>query len=91
MAGPWGQGFPGPLFDGRFRVLNQRLVGEKHLKLLLEPVAGGPLLDGIAFNIDSRLWPGNSVHTVEWAYRLEVNEFRSNRSMQLLTQHILPL
>ncbi|CRL46270.1 Single-stranded-DNA-specific exonuclease RecJ [Sodalis glossinidius str. 'morsitans'] len=90
-GGPWGQGFPDPLFDGRFRVLNQRLVGEKHLKLLLEPVAGGPMLDGIAFNIDSRLWPDNSVHTVELAYRLEVNEFRGNRSLQLLIQHIWPL
>lgn len=90
-GGPWGQAFPDPLFDGRFRVLNQRLVGEKHLKLLLEPLAGGPMLDGIAFNIDPRLWPDNSVHTVELAYKLEVNEFRGNRSLQLLIQHIWPL
>ncbi|OZI14237.1 single-stranded-DNA-specific exonuclease RecJ [Sodalis-like symbiont of Philaenus spumarius] len=90
-GGPWGQGFPDPLFDGRFRVLHQRLVGEKHLKLLLESVKGGPMLDGIAFNIDLRLWPDNSVHTVELAYKLEVNEFRRNRSLQLLIQHIWPL
>lgn len=90
-GGPWGRAFPDPLFDGRFRVLNQRLVGEKHLKLLLEPLAGGPMLDGIAFNIDPRLWPDNSVHTVEVAYKLEVNEFRGNRSLQLLIQHIWPL
>ncbi|OIV47132.1 single-stranded-DNA-specific exonuclease RecJ, partial [Sodalis sp. TME1] len=90
-GGPWGQAFPDPLFDGRFRVLNQRLVREKHLKLLLEPLAGGPMLDGIAFNIDPRLWPDNSVHTVELAYKLEVNEFRGNRSLQLLIQHIWPL
>ncbi|CAK8736969.1 Single-stranded-DNA-specific exonuclease RecJ [Sodalis praecaptivus] len=49
------------------------------------------MLDGIAFNIDPRLWPDNSVHTVELAYKLEVNEFRGNRSLQLLIQHIWPL
>ncbi|MGU0016533.1 hypothetical protein ACVXG9_19250 [Escherichia coli] len=47
-AGPWGQMFPEPLFDGHFRLLQQRLVGERHLKVMVEPVGGGPLLDGIA-------------------------------------------
>ena len=47
-AGPWGQMFPEPLFDGRFRLLQQRLVGERHLKVMVEPVDGGPLLDGIS-------------------------------------------
>lgn len=91
-GGPWGQDFPDPLFDGRFRVLNQRLVGKKHLKLLLEPLAaGGPVLDGIAFNIDLCLWPDNRVHIIEIAYKLDVNEFRGNRSLQLSIQHIWPL
>ncbi|CUX96522.1 single-stranded-DNA-specific exonuclease RecJ [Candidatus Doolittlea endobia] len=90
-GGPWGQGFPDPLFDGRFRVLEQHLVGKKHLKLLLKPVTGGPMLDGVAFNIDSRLWPDNSVHTVELAYKLEVKEFHAHRSLQLLIQYICPL
>ena len=56
-AGPWGQMFPEPLFDGRFRLLQQRLVGERHLKVMVEPVGGGPLLDGIAFNVDPRCRP----------------------------------
>lgn len=90
-GGPWGQDFPDPLFDGRFRVLNQQLVGKKHLKLLLEPLSGGPVFDGIAFNIDVLLWPDNRVHTVEVAYKLDVNEFHGNRSLQLLIQHIWPL
>ena len=47
-AGP-GQMFPEPLFDGRFCLLQQRIVGERHLKVTVEPVGGGPLLDGIAF------------------------------------------
>ncbi len=60
-AGPWGQMFPEPLFDGRFRLLQQRLVGERHLKVMVEPVDGGPLLDGIAFNVDTSIWPDNGV------------------------------
>lgn len=90
-AGPWGQMFPEPLFDGRFRVLQQRLVGERHLKLMLEPVGGGPLLDGIAFNVDTTCWPDNGVREVEIAYKLDVNEFRGNRSVQLIIDNIWPL
>ncbi|HEI8868468.1 TPA: single-stranded-DNA-specific exonuclease RecJ [Serratia odorifera] len=89
-GGPWGQAFPEPTFDGRFRILQQRLVGEKHLKLMVEPLGGGPLLDGIAFNVDTTLWPDSSVREVELAYKLDVNEFRGNRSVQLLIQHIWP-
>ena len=59
---PWGQMFPEPLFDGHFGLLQQRLVGERHLKVMVEPVGGGPLLDGIAFNVDTALWPDNGVH-----------------------------
>ncbi|MCR0997316.1 MAG: single-stranded-DNA-specific exonuclease RecJ [Serratia rubidaea] len=89
-GGPWGQAFPEPTFDGKFRILQQRLVGEKHLKLMVEPLGGGPLLDGIAFNVDTTLWPDSSVREVELAYKLDVNEFRGNRSVQLLIQHLWP-
>lgn len=90
-AGPWGQAFPEPLFDGRFRLLQQRLVGERHLKVMVEPLGGGPLLDGIAFNVDTVLWPDSSVREVELAYKLDVNEFRGKRSVQLLIEHLWPL
>ncbi|KAA8998228.1 single-stranded-DNA-specific exonuclease RecJ [Affinibrenneria salicis] len=90
-AGPWGQAFPEPTFDGHFRILQQRLVGERHLKVMVEPLNGGPLLDGIAFNIDTRLWPDSSVREAELAYKLDVNEFRGKRSVQLLIQHLWPL
>lgn len=89
-GGPWGQAFPEPTFDGKFRILQQRLVGEKHLKLMVEPLSGGPLLDGIAFNVDTTLWPDSSVREVELAYKLDVNEFRGNRNVQLLIQHLWP-
>lgn len=90
-AGPWGQMFPEPLFDGRFRLLQQRLVGERHLKVMVEPVGGGPLLDGIAFNIDTTCWPDNGVREVELAYKLDINEFRGNRSLQIIIDDIWPL
>lgn len=89
-GGPWGQAFPEPTFDGKFRILQQRLVGEKHLKLMVEPLGGGPLLDGIAFNVDTTLWPDSSVREVELAYKLDINEFRGNRNVQLLIQHLWP-
>lgn len=90
-AGPWGQMFPEPLFDGRFRLLQQRLVGERHLKVMVEPVGGGPLLDGIAFNVDTACWPDNGVREVELAYKLDINEFRGNRSLQLIIDNIWPI
>ncbi|WXT19535.1 single-stranded-DNA-specific exonuclease RecJ [Salmonella enterica subsp. enterica serovar Infantis] len=90
-AEPWGQMFPEPLFDGRFRLLQQRLVGERHLKVMVEPVGGGPLLDGIAFNIDTTCWPDNGVREVELAYKLDINEFRGNRSLQIIIDDIWPL
>ena len=90
-AGPWGQMFPEPLFDGEFRLLQQRLVGERHLKVMLEPVGGGPLLDGIAFNVDTSCWPDNGVRQVNIAYKLDVNEFRGNRSVQLIIENLWPL
>jgi len=83
-AGPWGQAFPAPLFDGEFRILQQRLVGEKHLKMVLE--IEGKAIDAIAFNIDIKVWPNPMIKSVYCAYRLDVNEFRGNRTVQLLVE-----
>jgi len=90
-AGPWGQAFPEPAFDGKFKLLQQRLVGERHLKVMVEPLGGGPLIDGIAFNVDTTLWPDTSVRQVELAYKLDINEYRGNRSVQLIIDHLWPV
>ncbi|HHC6588315.1 TPA: single-stranded-DNA-specific exonuclease RecJ [Vibrio parahaemolyticus] len=91
-GGPFGQAFPEPIFDGEFKVLHQKLVGEKHLKLMLEPLYKGHptnvMIDGIAFNVDLRRWPDASVKTVRLAYKLDLNEFRGNQSLQLMIDHI---
>ena len=91
QGGPWGQAFPEPLFDGEFKILQQRLVGEKHLKMMVEPKQGGPLLDAIAFNVDTRYYPDLSVKTARFVYKLDINEFRGNRDVQLLVDYIEPL
>ena len=90
FAGPWGQHFPEPVFDGIFQVVSQRIVGEKHLKLVLFPADGSVLLDAIAFNVDLETWPDQSIERVEIAYRLDVNEYRGQRSVQLMVEHIVP-
>jgi len=83
-AGPWGQGFPAPLFDGNFKLLQQRLVGEKHLKMTLQ--IDNRVIDAIAFNVDRQFWPNAMVKKVYCAYRLDINEFRGARSVQMLVE-----
>ena len=87
-AGPWGQHFPEPVFHGVFQLVQQRLVGEKHLKMVLKSECGSLTLDGIAFNIDRELWPNPTVRWADLAYKLDVNEFRGRESVQLLVAHI---
>ncbi|WP_137974240.1 single-stranded-DNA-specific exonuclease RecJ [Pseudomonas sp. F(2018)] len=89
-AGPWGQHFPEPLFHGVFQIVNQRVVGEKHLKLVLKTECGGQTLDGIAFNVDRDTWPNPNVRWVELAYKLDVNEYQGRESVQLLVAHLAP-
>ncbi len=90
FAGPWGQHFPEPLFDGEFTLVNQRLVGQKHLKLVVMPIGSDIAIDAIAFNVDLDQWPNEATRTVQLAYRLDVNEFRGNRSLQLMVENLAP-
>ncbi|MES2821200.1 MAG: single-stranded-DNA-specific exonuclease RecJ [Pseudomonadota bacterium] len=89
-AGPWGQHFPEPMFHGVFQLVQQRIVGERHLKVVLKSECGSAQLDGIAFGVDRDVWPNPTVRWVELAYKLDVNEFRGNESVQLLISHIAP-
>ncbi len=93
-AGPWGQGFPEPVFDGTFTVLEARILAGRHLKMRLEPTgtAARRGIDAIAFGqagdaLDPAVRPGRRLQV---AYRLEVNDFRGVESMQLNCQNILP-
>ncbi len=97
-AGPWGQGFPEPMFDGAFRIIDARIVGGKHLKLQLREAAapgaaapGAAALEAIAFGYvggaaeDPSVRPGAEVRL---AYRLEVNEYGGMERVQLNCQHL---
>jgi len=89
-AGPWGQHFPEPLFHGVFQLVEQRVVGERHLKVVLKSECGSVRLDGIAFGVDREVWPNPSARWVELAYKLDVNEYRGIESVQLMIAHISP-
>jgi len=89
-AGPWGQGFPEPLFDGEFQLMDQRLVGSKHLKMMVKHESG-VLIDAIAFNVDLDQWPNSQCRHVNLAYKLDINEFRGRTSLQLMVEGVLAL
>ena len=85
-AGPWGQNFSEPLFDDTFTLIQQRIVGEKHLKITVQKQE--QLFDGIIFNIDTKVWPNSQAKKVHLAYKLDVNEFRGKRTVQLMVEDI---
>ncbi|MBQ0730272.1 MAG: single-stranded-DNA-specific exonuclease RecJ [Oleispira antarctica] len=88
-AGPWGQQFPEPIFDGQFMIINQKIVGSNHLKLTLGIPGTQHCIDGIAFNIDLDEWTDESCQKITCAYQLDINEFRGMQSVQLMIRHII--
>ena len=88
-AGPWGQAFPEPMFDDVFRVSQCQLMKDKHLKMTVFHRASQQPLTAIKFNVD----PGIDVATLQYAhlaYRLQPNEFRGRRSLNLIVEHMEP-
>jgi single-stranded-DNA-specific exonuclease len=88
QGGPWGQAFAEPVFEGDFQIVQQRLVGEKHLKLVLRHPSGLDL-DAIYFNVDLAIWPNGSIGAVKAAFVLDINEFRHQLNVQLLIRELL--
>ena len=89
-GGPWGMGFPEPLFHGRFRVTESRVVGEKHLKMTLSPEGSGKTVSGICFNLVS---PGDQppqLNLIRAIYRLDTSQFRGRQTLQLIIQSVEP-
>jgi single-stranded-DNA-specific exonuclease len=83
-AGPWGQSFPEPLFDGEFEVLERRIVGERHLKLRLCPHPNGTPLAAIVFGQVKGAEVGQRIRAV---YRLSVNEYGGLRSPEVVIEY----
>lgn len=88
LSGPWGQMFPEPCFDGVFDILQQRIVGEKHLKLMVREPSSGLLLDAICFFVDLDKWPNHKAAKARLVYKLDINEFRGQRNLQLMVDYI---
>ena len=85
-AGPWGQGFEEPIFYGEFELVDQKVVGERHLKCRLKLEGDTQVHDAIAFfqtPLDSQ--------QVEVAYKLSINIWRGDTSLQLVVEQINPL
>jgi len=83
-SAPWGQGFEEPIFYGDFEILDQKVVGEKHLKCTLKLIDSSAIFEGIAFfqeKLESK--------KVRVAYKLNVNSFRGNESLQLMIESIV--
>jgi len=85
-AGPWGQEFPEPLFEGRFELVKQRIVGEKHLKMTLKLPQSSQQFDAIAFNRRSEGWRTGDHLTI--VYRLGINDYHYGPPIQLIVEHI---
>ena len=88
FAAPWGQNFPSPIFDNHFTIINKRILKDRHLKLLLRPKGLNHTVSAIIFNAELDNWPeeNTSVHLL---YKLEVNEFRGDSSLQLMIERLL--
>ena len=82
QACPWGQGFPQPVFDDKFEIVEQRIVGGKHLKLKLRPLDSARVIDAIAFGHD-RLVEGRHKQI---AYRIDVNVYRGLETVQYIVE-----
>lgn len=86
-AGPWGQGFPEPVFHGVFDVIQIRVLKDKHLKLVLRQENGQLLIDAVSFFVER---PENWLGTrqIKTAYKLDINEFRNQRNLQFILQYL---
>jgi single-stranded-DNA-specific exonuclease len=83
-GGPWGQGFPEPMFDGEFSIKNWRWLKDVHLRLDLE-AGDGRMVEAIAFN--SEFTEPEAGGRIRAAYRLSINEYFGDGRLQLIVEH----
>ena len=91
-GGPWGQSFPEPSFDGVFNIRNARVIGERHVKMWVEPPSSGRSFDAVAFNLLAEGGEGELPSGLaQLIYRLDVNAYQGERRLQLMVEHLLPV
>ena len=84
---PWGQKFPQPVFEGRFKVVDFRWLKDSHLKLRLS-LDNGQVVDAIAFGAKDKFEFNPMLDDVRLVYELERNVFNGNVSLQLQIVHL---
>lgn len=89
--GPWGQNFPEPVFDGKFTIIDESVLAGKYLKFLLMPEGSEQSFEAVAFNVDIETWPSQQCEIAHVVYRLDINEFRERRKLQLMIEQIEPI
>lgn len=90
-AMPWGQHCPEPLFEGSFTLIDQRIVGGKHLKLMLQHTTSQKNIDAIQFKTDLSRWPDYHCQEIKAVFRLDINEYKGVQRLQLIIDHIEPV
>ena len=83
----WGNGFVPPVFDGKFEVINHRILKDKHLKLSLKMAGVQYPIDAIWFNYQADSWDYRAfgVHIL---YTLDINEWQGSQSLQLVIKDL---
>jgi single-stranded-DNA-specific exonuclease len=90
FASPWGQGFEEPLFDGKFKIINHYLVGQKHLRVIMQHSDMERYLQGIYFHADLKKWPNYHCQWAHIVYKLNVNEYQERKQLQLMIEYMEP-
>lgn len=88
QAGPWGQKFPVPSFNGQFKVLDKRVLADKHLKFVLSSGQNHRPIDAILFNASDKELTTHYT-TMQIHYELSINLYRQQRTLQLIIWHIV--
>ncbi|MCY4263580.1 MAG: single-stranded-DNA-specific exonuclease RecJ [Gammaproteobacteria bacterium] len=89
-AGPWGQGFPQPVFNDYFISRQMKWIKDKHLRMKLSPCSDPNLkVDAIAFNLNPEQGPTDNCVYLHLVFRLDINEYRNTSKLQLLVEHVL--
>ncbi|BAC24585.1 recJ [Wigglesworthia glossinidia endosymbiont of Glossina brevipalpis] len=90
-SSPWGNKFNYPIFDGKFRIFDQLLINKIHLKIKIQHILGGNILDGICFNVDLKSWPNKKINFVKLAYTLRVYKKNKIPILQIIIIHLFPI
>jgi single-stranded-DNA-specific exonuclease len=89
-AGPWGQGFPEPVFEGNFEIVDKKIVGDNHLKLKVKTIGNSKYIDAIAFNTTHRAWPKGTT-SINAVYKIDINEYMGRKTTQLIVEYLEPI